>query len=129
MNRTLPGQVRALTVDVYCAAVRKWNPGYLKSNNSKRDQRFLLTCPDRVVLVDLPGYGKMLDRLLATGQEDEFSFSLPLDGCTMPLPPRFLEGLVEGVHRHEPLAVMALRQVLHLLAKLEWDDYDQETAF
>lgn len=129
MNRTLPGQVRALTVDVYCAAVRKWNSGYLKSNNSKRDQRFLLTCPDRVVLVDLPGYGKMLDRLLATGHEDEFSFSLPLDGCTMPLPPRFLEGLVEGVHRHEPLAVMALRQVLHLLAKLEWDDYDQEAAF
>jgi hypothetical protein len=94
MNKTLPGQVRALTVDVYCAAVRKWNPDYLRSNNSKRDRRFLLTCPDWVVLRDLPGYGKMLDRLLACGQEDQFSFSLPLDGCTVSLPPRLFEGLV-----------------------------------
>lgn len=129
MNSTLPGPVRALIAANYRGAVHRVDPGMLKSNDCKRDLDFLMHCSDRWLLVGLPAYGKLFDATLAAGSEDAFTFGTLPDGWTEPLPERFCRPILEGVRRFDPSCVRALRQILHLLSKLEWDsDKELEDA-
>jgi len=118
MNELLPAQIRGFISVMHREAAFMLDPGILKSNDFKRDSAFLRECSHLVVQMDLPRCGKEFNRLLALGQEDEFSFSA-VDGLTQPLPDRIFRYFLEGVKEKNPSAVRALRQVLDLLSKLE----------
>lgn len=128
MNETLPGQVRSLMAEVYRdSATNAFGDGYLKSNNSKRDLHFLRECSIEVITHDLPRLGKLLDQHLAKGTESEFSVESVEDGC-QPIPQALFKVFVKGVHDHDPQSVRSLRQILHLMSKLEMSFASSEEA-
>lgn len=118
MSYLLPVQIRDLVTVMHRETALLYNPSLLKSNDFKRDARFLRECPQEAILKDLPICGKEFNRLLALGDEESFSFGA-VDGLSLPLPDRLFNYYLEGVRVRSWAAVRALRQVLDLLSKLE----------
>nr|URG16516.1 MAG: RNA dependent RNA polymerase [Leviviridae sp.] len=111
MNAALPGQVKALTVEVLRDLALR-HPGLERCASFKRDVKFFRDGTFQMLTEVMPLEGKYFDSLLARGEESKYA---PRE----PLPRRLFDYWVKGLETHDPSSVLALRQMFSLFSKLQ----------